>query len=120
MGRVQTRAKLFVGGVADVVAANEEAVELSGDRVDAPVKLLRPQVSALAEDAALGVIAGFHELHGLSVGQHFGAPLSEPPQIRFRGIAGAFICPDEVYNGALSVASDGREILLSNGENASR
>ena len=46
--------QIIVGGVANVIAADEEAVEPLRNLVDAPLKLLRPQVRAIAEDAALG------------------------------------------------------------------
>src|SRR5206468_1085850 len=116
---VTTRAKLLVRGVADVVAANEEAVELLGNPVDAPLQLLRPQVCAVAEDATLGVIASFNKFYGLSEGQHFGAPFSEPLEIFLGDKSGALVEPDQILNCVVSVAGDGREILLGNCEDAS-
>ena len=65
------------------------------------------------------MVAGLDEFHGLAAAQHFGAPVAQPSEIPCRVEAGAFILPDELLNGVLSVARDGWKELLGNGEDAS-
>ena len=80
---------------------------------------VRRQMRAVAENATLGVIASLDEFYGLSRGQHFGVPFSEPLQVFHRDKAGALVVPDQLFNRALSISGDRREDFLGDGEDAS-
>src|SRR2546426_12627092 len=74
---------------------------------------------AIAEDAALGVVAGFDEFHRFASRQDFRAALTEPLQVCVRQKASALVSPDEFLDGVLAVAGDGRKNLFRDGEDAS-
>src|SRR5262249_45020568 len=104
---------------ANVVATDEEALEALRDLVDAVFQRLRPQVRAVAEDAALSVIARLDELHTFTGGQDFRASLAESSQILVGHESGAFVLPDEFFHRVLSVPRDGGKTFLGEGEDAS-
>jgi len=55
--------RCFVTCVPDIVTANKESRNVSGDLVDAITQSCREQMATIPKDAALTVISGFHQTH---------------------------------------------------------
>ena len=117
--KIATRPQVALGGVAQIVATDEKAVEPLGNLVDALLQLFRPEIRAVAEDAALGVVAGLDKFHRLPSRQDFGSPHAQTAQIRLRHKSRPFIPCDEFLDGVLSIACDGGKTFLRDGKDAS-
>src|SRR3954452_1686758 len=73
-------------------------------------------MSTVFENAALGMIARFHQTDGMAVRQDFGAPISQALQVLRCLKATTVIAPDKLFDSAFSIASNGRKDLFSNGK----
>ena len=95
------------------------AVELPGDLVDALLESRGEQVTPVAEDAALGVIAGFDQTKALAGRENVVAARSEAPEIDAAHQPGPRIAPDKLSEGAEAVADKFGKELLREGEDVS-
>ena len=86
------------------------------DAVDRVFQFARPEMRAVAEDAALGVIAAFDQLQSFTAREHFIASVGEAAQIGPRDETRARIGRDQLREGADAIAGDGGEDFLRDAE----
>src|SRR2546430_8916234 len=98
--------------MANVVATNIKPRDFSGDIVDHALERVSPEVSAVAKDASLRMIAGLDQLEDFADRKYLALAMSKSSQVSARNQRGARISSNQFFNGANPVAGDRREDLF--------
>src|SRR5262249_20108892 len=116
---VAAGAQIFGVAITDIVAADEEPIQLSRDFVNPLFQIFGPKERTIAKDTALSVVTCLDQTNRFSCRRYFRATIGQPPEIRPGDEATAPIVPDELFDCIHAVANYGRKDLLSDRKDAS-
>src|SRR5213079_684468 len=104
--------EIFFVLVANVVATNIKTRDLSRDTVDHALERVGPEVSAVAKDASLRMIAGLDQFEDFADRKYLASAMSKSSQVSARNQRGTRISSNQFLNRANPVAGDRREDLF--------
>jgi len=95
--------KKFRIAVAEIVSANEESIDPSGDRINTRLELVAPEVHAIFENASLGMVSSLHKANVFPDWENPTAFLLKSVQVGLGNDGGTLITQNQFLQSAPTI-----------------